>query len=204
MNGVSPSSSSSAHSSMQQHQQQYHGMPVHLPSAFGPNSMAPTMLPPAAFHHNMIQQQPVPLQYVNQQFSNAQGYVPMNTVVTPPNDYYYHTPPAQYDSRQPSPSPYYSASRQGTAGPMDCDNVIAEDVEGEAEASDPCYAQLLYRCLQQATNHTMSLKELYTWVEQNSLKASDKGSKGWQNSVRHNLSMNAVRKGPLLLTLAMS
>ena len=95
------------------------------------------------------------------------------------------------------PSPVHAASRPGTADLMDYDNAIPEedelgdDLDG-AEAADPCYAQLLYRCLKEAPDHTLSLKDLYHWVSEHSQKAKDTTSKGWQNSVRHNLSMNAV------------
>ncbi|EGP90902.1 uncharacterized protein MYCGRDRAFT_31038, partial [Zymoseptoria tritici IPO323] len=65
------------------------------------------------------------------------------------------------------------------------------------------YAQLLHRCLKEAPDHTLSLKEVYEWVLQHSQKARNK-DRGWQNSVRHNLSMNAafqkvpgVKKGSL-------
>lgn len=60
------------------------------------------------------------------------------------------------------------------------------------DGSDPCYAQLLYRCLKEAPSHMLSLRELYEWVMQHSQKAKDPHNRGWQNSVRHNLSMNAV------------
>jgi hypothetical protein len=94
---------------------------------------------------------------------------------------------------------YYSpsnVSRQGTADLMDYENTIHEEDEaGEAtngEIADPCYAQLLYRCLRDAPDHTMALKDVYKWVRQYSQKARDSAGTGWQNSVRHNLSMNAV------------
>ena len=58
---------------------------------------------------------------------------------------------------------------------------------------DPCYAQLLYTCLKQADGHMMTLKDLYDWVATHSQKARDPKNRGWQNSVRHNLSMNHVR-----------
>ena len=94
---------------------------------------------------------------------------------------------------------YYSpsnASRQGTADLMDYENTIHEEDEvGEGmngEIADPCYAQLLYRCLRHAPDHTMALKDVYKWVRQYSQKARDSAGTGWQNSVRHNLSMNAV------------
>jgi hypothetical protein len=66
------------------------------------------------------------------------------------------------------------------------------DELNDADAADPCYAQLLYRCLKEAPDHTMSLRELYDWVREHSQKAKDPKQRGWQNSVRHNLSMNAV------------
>lgn len=75
------------------------------------------------------------------------------------------------------------------------DNLFAgedEDREASADPADPCYAQLLYQCLKEAPGHTLSLRELYEWVQQHSQKAKDPKNRGWQNSVRHNLSMNAV------------
>ncbi|GAB7329423.1 hypothetical protein MBLNU13_g01212t1 [Cladosporium sp. NU13] len=89
-----------------------------------------------------------------------------------------------------------NASRQGTADLMDYENTIhEEDESGEGmngENADPCYAQLLYRCLRDAPDHTMALKDVYKWVRQYSQKARDSAGTGWQNSVRHNLSMNAA------------
>lgn len=67
-----------------------------------------------------------------------------------------------------------------------------EDREASTDPADPCYAQLLYQCLKEAPGHTLSLRELYEWVQQHSQKAKDPKNRGWQNSVRHNLSMNAV------------
>ncbi|KAF2773352.1 hypothetical protein EJ03DRAFT_371279 [Teratosphaeria nubilosa] len=66
------------------------------------------------------------------------------------------------------------------------------DELNELDAADPCYAQLLYRCLKEAPDHTLSLRELYDWVREHSQKAKDPKQRGWQNSVRHNLSMNAA------------
>lgn len=82
------------------------------------------------------------------------------------------------------------------------DDLFADDDEAEPEDSaDPCYAQLLHRCLKEAPDHTMSLRDLYEWVSQHSQKAKDLKNRGWQNSVRHNLSMNAVSI-PLLAPFA--
>ncbi|KAI0144581.1 hypothetical protein GGR57DRAFT_326673 [Xylariaceae sp. FL1272] len=55
------------------------------------------------------------------------------------------------------------------------------------------YAKLIFECLMAASNKTMSLQDIYRWFEQNTDKGHD-GSKGWQNSIRHNLSMNKAFK----------
>ncbi|EED16590.1 forkhead domain protein [Talaromyces stipitatus ATCC 10500] len=55
---------------------------------------------------------------------------------------------------------------------------------------DRPYAYLLYEALRSAQDHKMSLQEIYRWFEENTNKANDPQSKGWQSSIRHNLSMN--------------
>ena len=86
--------------------------------------------------------------------------------------------------------------REQSFGPTsDCNN--HGDID-EEDAADPCYAQLLFRCLKEAPEHTLSLKDIYDWVSRSSNKAKDPKMRGWQNSVRHNLSMNAVSL-PLML-----
>lgn len=62
------------------------------------------------------------------------------------------------------------------------------DVDG-----DEAYAHLLFRCLKDAPDHKLSLKEIYAWMSENSSRVRISNSTGWQNSVRHNLSMNMVR-----------
>lgn len=64
------------------------------------------------------------------------------------------------------------------------------DEYGSANAEP--YAQLIYRALKSAPAHSMVLKEIYEWFENNTDKAKNGSSKGWQNSIRHNLSMNGV------------
>ena len=54
------------------------------------------------------------------------------------------------------------------------------------------YAQLIYRALLEQPDHTMILRDIYNWFKENTDKAADKETKGWQNSIRHNLSMNGV------------
>lgn len=54
------------------------------------------------------------------------------------------------------------------------------------------YAKLIYWALCGARDHSMTLREIYKWFEEHTDKAKDPRDKGWQNSVRHNLSMNGV------------
>jgi Forkhead domain len=79
------------------------------------------------------------------------------------------------------------------------DNTVNETVSTTTDGIDqhPPYAQWLYDCLRQAPGHQMVLRDIYAWGKQNIPKvkealAEDQNAKGWQNSIRHNLSMNQV------------
>lgn len=63
-----------------------------------------------------------------------------------------------------------------------------------APRSDEPYAKLIYRALMSKPDRRMTLQEIYQWFRDNTTKADgDKDKKGgWQNSIRHNLSMNRV------------
>lgn len=67
----------------------------------------------------------------------------------------------------------------------------AESDMDPSENAEP-YAQLIYRALRDAPGYGMVLKDIYDWFEKNTDKAKNPLSKGWQNSIRHNLSMNGV------------
>ena len=54
------------------------------------------------------------------------------------------------------------------------------------------YATLIFYALLDAPEHRMVLKDIYEWFERNTDKARDPNNRGWQNSIRHNLSMNGV------------
>jgi hypothetical protein len=68
-----------------------------------------------------------------------------------------------------------------------------EESDGDGNANSEPYAQLIFRALKSAPGHRMVLKEIYEWFAKNTDKAKTSSSKGWQNSIRHNLSMNGVR-----------
>lgn len=87
---------------------------------------------------------------------------------------------------------------------MDADMVYnanlydAEDVLRSRSSTEPAggkndepYAQLIYRAFMSRPNKSMTLQEIYQWFRDNTDKAKSAG-KGWQNSIRHNLSMNGV------------
>lgn len=71
----------------------------------------------------------------------------------------------------------------------DAEDDIASNAE-ESKIGEP-YAKLIHRALMGAPNHSMALQEIYQWFIDNTEKGSSSGS-GWRNSIRHNLSMNAV------------
>jgi Forkhead domain len=74
------------------------------------------------------------------------------------------------------------------------DDLIAKDSQDDEETSgDKPYARLIHEALMQAPGHRMMLREIYDWFVQNTTKPRESGTNGWQNSIRHNLSMNQVR-----------
>lgn len=79
---------------------------------------------------------------------------------------------------------------------MELDHEVAPAAANPSEAddtsADPPYSQLIYEALMAAPGKRLPLQGIYLWFERNTAKGRDRGSKGWQNSIRHNLSMNAV------------
>ncbi|KAH8423255.1 uncharacterized protein LDX57_001014 [Aspergillus melleus] len=70
------------------------------------------------------------------------------------------------------------------------DRLTSPDTEEEANA-DPPYSLLIYQALRNAPGMKLPLQGIYDWFVKNTAKGKDRSSKGWQNSIRHNLSMNA-------------
>ncbi|KAI5467499.1 hypothetical protein BGZ63DRAFT_399069 [Mariannaea sp. PMI_226] len=63
--------------------------------------------------------------------------------------------------------------------------------QGRTNKGEVPYAQLIYRAFMSRPGYSMTLQEIYQWFRENTDRAKSVG-KGWQNSIRHNLSMNAA------------
>lgn len=63
--------------------------------------------------------------------------------------------------------------------------------DGSGKKEEP-YSQLIFRALMSTPRRAMTLQEIYRWFRENTNKGED-DSKGWQKSIRYNLSMNNVR-----------
>lgn len=78
---------------------------------------------------------------------------------------------------------------------------LTPDDDGISLRPDEPYAQLIYRAFMSKPNHSMTLQQLYQWFRENTNKWKNckgkdgKEGNGWQNSIRHNLSMNHVSRG---------
>lgn len=187
------------------------------PRSYPPNfimdsaeSMVPTMeaypplaYPPAAYHLDPQKHQP----FLN--LSNApipQDVSPLaqnGGIVAQRNNgskfresLYQHESPTTSHSSTPS----YRVDKDTTVSPPPVDGYEGADMarfkddntDGECSVNEEPYAKLIYRALMSAHEHKMVLKEIYEWFELNTDKAKNTCSKGWQNSIRHNLSMNGV------------
>lgn len=106
--------------------------------------------------------------------------------------------PVLMKARHESPAgvPEYRANSEVVQEGKDLQAAAA----GGAKTDEP-YAKLLYRALMSVPDHAMTLQEIYQWFRENtdkdikkdkSEKRPGKNAEGWQNSIRHNLSMNDV------------
>ena len=71
----------------------------------------------------------------------------------------------------------------------------------ECNLENAPYAKIIFTALLSAPDHRMVLTDIYQWIEENTNKADNPDYKGWQNSVRHNLSMNEVSESYILKNL---
>jgi hypothetical protein len=91
------------------------------------------------------------------------------------------------------------ASMDYDAGLYDTEDVLGSRSSAEPSGgkSDEPYAQLIYKAFMSRHDKSMTLQEIYQWFRENTDKTKSEG-KGWQNSIRHNLSMNGVRISPII------
>ncbi|RVD87063.1 uncharacterized protein DFL_005310 [Arthrobotrys flagrans] len=61
-----------------------------------------------------------------------------------------------------------------------------------SEENMPSYAEMIYMALMSAPNHQMHLQDIYQWFRDTYPKFRHDQTKGWMNSIRHNLSMNGA------------
>ncbi|KAI5787598.1 hypothetical protein DFH27DRAFT_219091 [Peziza echinospora] len=66
----------------------------------------------------------------------------------------------------------------------------AEEID--VEDDELPYAQLIYKALMSVPSRKMVLSEIYEYFRMNIPRFAKPRQKGWQNSIRHNLSMNGV------------
>jgi len=111
-------------------------------------------------------------------------------------------PVSGYPSRYPSPGmtspvPHYSGPSTPASGRTP-DHFKIDTLDDQNVDKEEPYAKLIFRCLLKAKDHTMVLRDIYNWFTENTDKGKDKDARGWQNSIRHNLSMNAVSDSTIL------
>ncbi|KAF2822414.1 hypothetical protein CC86DRAFT_396670 [Ophiobolus disseminans] len=110
------------------------------------------------------------------------------------DDYEHHYGPhIKSESHCGYSSPYSDMTRASTPDepskyPHD---MMGVDDEDAIDKEQP-YAQLIFQALRSAPGHTMILRNIYDWFQTHTDKAAASETKGWQNSIRHNLSMNGA------------
>ncbi|CAG8956664.1 hypothetical protein HYFRA_00012208 [Hymenoscyphus fraxineus] len=102
------------------------------------------------------------------------------------------SPKVENDHQEPHLSPTKETGDSDDGG-RSSRELTAMDVD-EHTADEP-YAKLIHRALMSVPSHSMVLQEIYQWFRENTGKGNGgPESKGWMNSIRHNLSMNAAFK----------
>ncbi|KAK4173316.1 hypothetical protein QBC36DRAFT_59695 [Triangularia setosa] len=105
-----------------------------------------------------------------------------------------HSPPqigmgngSQINSSAPSPTSAATAAVVPGGGGGAPSGLVGSS--NSNNKNEEPYAKLIYRAFMSKPNHAMTLQEIYQWFRDNTDKGKD-DTKGWQNSIRHNLSMN--------------
>lgn len=169
------------------------------------DSMGSTMeaYPPAAYHLDLQAHQPYlnlsstrlpPTGSPSERSSGTSGPIPDGSSFR--EDSYHRQSPTPSHSSTPS----YRINKDPTLSPppvegyegVEMARLKDEETDEECGVNDEPYAKLIYRALMSVPERRMVLRDIYEWFELNTDKAKNACSKGWQNSIRHNLSMNGV------------
>ncbi|KAI9850011.1 MAG: hypothetical protein M1838_006184 [Thelocarpon superellum] len=98
-------------------------------------------------------------------------------------------PPPPPTPPPPPPPPPPSLTRASTQREQASGSGPRPGPRRERDSGTP-YAQLIWQALMEAPGHRLVLREIYDWFLRNTDKGKHPSKKGWQNSIRHNLSMN--------------
>ncbi|CAI7581835.1 unnamed protein product [Penicillium glandicola] len=108
----------------------------------------------------------------------------------PPSD----SPPSPLSEVSSYHSPQSLAASSPSMKTQTADRLSPRSSTGdnrEDRPGHPPYSVLIYQALKDAPGNKLQLQSIYSWFEANTDKGGDPNAKGWQNSIRHNLSMNA-------------
>jgi hypothetical protein len=101
--------------------------------------------------------------------------------------------PATRSATSSNSSQHVNRERAEVEREIERNDAEKNSIPDDSGPTDLPYSHLIAEALKTAPDRKRTLQEIYSWFEQNTSKGRDQRSKGWQNSIRHNLSMNAVR-----------
>lgn len=140
-------------------------------------------LPPQYFQYPKYQQFPSYVSYQNHPFGPPTP-APTSVLESPAMNLF---PRAYAWPAQDNPRSLFDGRRDDNHYAMS-----PEEDDDDPNLCDKPYARLIYEALMQAPGHRMMLREIYHWFQCHTTKPAESGTNGWQNSIRHNLSMNQV------------
>lgn len=110
-----------------------------------------------------------------------------------PSEAMHNTPsPATTSTTSSDSSQHVNWGRTEVEREIERNDAEKNSIPDDSGPTDLPYSHLIAEALKAAPDRKRTLQEIYSWFEQNTSKGRDQRSKGWQNSIRHNLSMNAV------------
>ncbi|OJD40494.1 forkhead domain-containing protein [Diplodia corticola] len=110
---------------------------------------------------------------------------------SPPADTgFYPTPPSHGLPFRNTPD--YHLKQDFGQALYDDRSCLENEQDDRTDDKNEPYAKLIYRALMERPDHTMVLRDIYDWFKRYTDKPKESNTKGWQNSIRHNLSMNGA------------